>query len=84
MKIIKSFEDPEFFTKVYIKYDPNVKSGTWLWGLGDDGNIYCRCSNFSAPTVWFKLGVSPVAINELSIREMKRLIKEFDHLLVFL
>ena len=84
MKIIKEFEDTTFLDK------PDVSSSTldneghkWIWGLGSDGDLYYRCTKFSKPDTWFVLKYSDVA-RSINIYDMKRIVNEFGHLLVFL
>lgn len=78
MKIIKEFEDPEYYGKRYR----GCPLGVWNWGLGDDGEIYCKSNAFG------DRGEDWHSIDYLSIvppiKEMKKLVKEFGHLLVFL
>jgi len=82
VKILKEFEDPSFFSKRYnMVYTPGYDY--WKWGLGEDGNIYCQCSDFIHPNQWYRLAEVGAAL-DLSISDMKRLVKEFGHLLVFL
>lgn len=74
MKIVKSFEDQKFFQRRYRGC--NYK-GEWLWGFGDDGELYCRCTQFGHDN-WAALSEL-----DLTIEDMKRIVKEFGHLVVF-
>jgi hypothetical protein len=80
MKIVKEFSDLEFFRK---RYRGNFYSqqDMWLWGLGENGELYCRCSTF-AEGKWYPSDDIPYL--NLSIADMKRITKEFGHLLVIL
>ena len=90
MKIIKSYDDPEFFQKTIKMYKSDTyssytaKGNIWKWGLGDDGKLYCQCSDFADSENWHSLGICPTAADVLSISDMKKIIKEFGHLLVWL
>ena len=75
MKIVKSFKDPEFFRSRYGD-DPD---DTWEWGLGDDGELYYRCNKF-AGNDWHNMGYVNIIF---TLRDMKRIVKQFGHLVVF-
>jgi hypothetical protein len=85
MNIVKQFDDYVFFKKhFYLAFednDPEYINGSWRWGLGDDGELYCQCSDFEDPKMWYDLSETSFGIK--SIREMKKIVKEFGHLLVF-
>ncbi len=82
MKIIKQFDDFEFFDKVYE--GPNdPEKDMWKWGLGDNGVLYCQSTDFIFHPEWMTLGHSPMAATKLSIKDMKKIVKEFGHLVVF-
>lgn len=54
----------------------------WSWGLGDDGVLYGKgqISGYVFTTAWYpyeRIGFG------ISIREMKRIVKEFGHLLIW-
>jgi len=70
IKIIKSFSDPE--------YAQQVGCMNWYWGLGDDGNIYRRLHEQDN---WNYIGDLYLRTN---LRDMKLIVKEFGHLLVWL
>lgn len=55
----------------------------WVWGLGDDGEIYFQSSDNEDPMTWYKLKTHR-SFSPTSLRVMKRLIKEFGDLLVFI
>lgn len=78
MKIVKQFDDFEYFDYVYEGYGIR---GFWRWGLGEDGDLYCQSSDFQDPREWNSWS----SVNmPLSLKHMKRLVKEFGDLLVFL
>jgi hypothetical protein len=88
MKILKEFSDPEFAVKVAPKLwigNPDPQDD-WFWGLGDDGEIYFRSNRyyFQAPGGWFRMSTSHEVATSISLRDMKHLVKEFGHLLVWL
>lgn len=82
--IVKSFSDFEYFQKSYDELLPEeeLKKGFWEWGLGNDGELYCRCSDFESPEEWHN--ADNTTCDALTIRDMKRIVKEFGHLLVFI
>lgn len=83
MNIIKQFEDPEFVRKVYHwtaddEWNPNDK---WFWGLGDDGELYFRCTRFSS-FCW--ITIKDINVGEyFTLKTMRRIVKEFGHLVIF-
>lgn len=90
MKIIKSFEDPEFFEKYHndhgIQDEAYRMKGHWYWGLSDEGNLYYHSSIFCRENEWniFNSPSNGKMITTLSIRDMKKIVKEFGHLLIFI
>lgn len=75
MKIVKEFESNEYA----ISRSQSTAFNPYLsYGLGDDGNLYCKCrmSGYVLDT-WCKPSFY------ISILEMKKIVKEFGHLLVF-
>lgn len=78
MKIVKSFEDKGYFDDRF-----SSTRETWRWGLGDDGNLYYQYDGgpHSDEWCWF---FDPDERWSLSIQDMKRIVKEFGHLLVWL
>jgi hypothetical protein len=86
MKIIKQFDDFEFFCRLYEpllsdSHDP--AKDMWRWGFGDDGQLYYQ-STEGQPKSWYPLRVATNAARILTLQDMKRLVKEFGHLLTFL
>ena len=77
MKIVKSFEDQKFFQR---RYRGSELSGEWLWGFGDDGELYCRCTQFGDDR-WRRF--DEVGWFDPTMEDMKRIVKEFGHLVVF-
>lgn len=84
MNIVKEFEDREFLEIMYNWHDSEyLKKYFWYWGLGDDGELYCRCNHFKNDD-WIKPGDSRGNFGELiNLRTMKRIVKHFGHLVVF-
>jgi hypothetical protein len=81
MKIIKQFDDPEYFSRIFRRNPgPNEY---YKWGLGDDGLIYYSdtVGYTSSPNNW-DLICRPGCT--LMIKDMRLIIKEFGHLLVFI
>ena len=79
MKIVKSFDDHIFFEKTYYLSDIQ---GQWFCGLSDDGELYCKCpADFKNPEEWYLFEELRFNIN---LDDMKRIVKEFGNLLVFL
>jgi hypothetical protein len=85
MKIVKSFEDPEFLAEYYNWYSASQLIGTsFLWGLGDDGNLYAKCGRFTDPHRWYPTISLSDMEQYFQLKLMKRIVKEFGHLVVFL
>jgi hypothetical protein len=81
MKIIKQFSDPIYMRKTYESWESDDELvGDWAWGLGADGNLYCKCSDFENDD-WYLFSHTSFKVG---IPEMKRIVKEFGHLLVFI
>ena len=80
MRIVKSIPHP-------INEDNNVEE--LYFGLGDDGEVYYQyidygwqlCTGKLEPDRWASLAELDFT---LSMKEMKYIVKEFGHLLVFL
>lgn len=71
MKIVKEFQDDNYAEKNGCRI--------WYWGLGDDGNIYRRLDDKDD---WVDInGLLPIRTD---LNDMKRIVKEFGHLLVWL
>lgn len=83
MNIIKEFEDQEFFCLSEVSTPEYHGKYTWYWGLGDDGEIYYRCTRFSDPESWYKLKKHHEVAALIGLKTMKKLVKQFGHLLVF-
>ena len=75
MKIIKEFDSNEYAKKM----SPGLIDPFLKYGLGDDGNLYCKCSisGYSFRNNWIK----PTFY--ISIREMKKIVDNFEHLMVW-
>lgn len=84
MKIVKQFEDDDFLRKVYSWREPHEfnDQDKFIWGLGEDGNLYFKCTRFNPGDAWNTFKTVAVA-DHLTLKEMKRLIKEFGHLVIF-
>ena len=86
MKIVKQFEDRDFFeSEFYLAFentDGAWINGHWSWGLGDDGELYCQCTDFERPGDWYDLSETTFGVR--SIKQMNKIVKEFGHLLVWL
>jgi hypothetical protein len=62
--------------------DPKIKPH-WSWGLGDDGILYCKgqIAGHCFKQTWWpyeRMGFG------IPISEMRKIVKEFGHLLVFI
>ena len=88
MKIIKEFEDHDFFERhYYISYDnEELKKSYWRWGLGDDGELYYQSYASNLPGKWYNYPDARCYTENLLVNfdEMKRIVKEFGHLVVFI
>ena len=82
MNIIKKFEDIDFLYKVY-HWRPLGHQDRWFWGLGEDGEVYHQCSLFTDRDVWKNLHENPSIAAKLTLKDMKRIVKEFGHLVIF-
>jgi hypothetical protein len=85
MKIIKQFEDREYYRLPGVKpkhkeVEPNA---TWFWGLGENGYLYYRFIPMSDPDQWFAYQ-NHADYLPMSVAQMKKIVNEFGHLLVFL
>lgn len=83
MNIVKEFEDQDFFQHPKLSTPEYHLRYTWYWGLSDDGNLYYRCTRFSNPDEWRELASSEQIAPLVSLKTMKKLVKQFGHLLVF-
>jgi len=85
MKIVKQFEDNIFLNKFIdiTEFNKiNDEPAYWLWGLGEDGNIYCQCNDFIDKDTWY-LYKHIYGFSLTDISDMKRIVKEFGHLVIF-
>jgi hypothetical protein len=73
MKIIKEFQDHDFLKSAVDTPEDHI----WIWGLGDDGWVYYKSNAYDLDQ-WSIYGYS------LSLRTMKKIVKEFGHLVVFI
>lgn len=84
MKILKEFEDNEYYHHPKVKptgiIEPNA---TWFWGLGEDGQLYYRFIPIDFPDQWYAYQTHASHL-PMSIAQMKKIAKEFGHLLVWL
>jgi hypothetical protein len=86
MRIIKQFDDFDFFERHhYLAYeDEELKKGYWRWGLGDDGELYCQSYGFPEPEEWHpypEVGYGGKLL--VTFDEMRKIVKEFGHLVIF-
>lgn len=84
MKIVKQFESNDFAKILYKDLYSHIdyKEGApWLiWGLGNDGDLYVMHGfpyHLKETSSWI------VPRMYISILEMKKIIKEFGHLIIF-
>ena len=80
MKIIKQFQDPEYYAARFSYLEP--ESGEWYWGLGEDGALYCYSTRIIDDD-WSEYS----EMNDykpLTIKTMSRIVREFEPLLVML
>ena len=80
MKIIKEFEDKEYYRLPVVK--PKHRAiesyATWFWGLGEDGNVYYRFIPTDYPDRWYSL--QNASDLPMSVAQMKKIVNEFGHL----
>ena len=87
MKIVKSFISPNIKNPP-IKITGPLREFRWEWGLDEDGNLYARSSYFPFDAAHgggddnWKL--ADMCFLFPSLKEMKIIIKEFGHLVVFI
>lgn len=84
MNIVKEFDDQDFFRHTEISSPEYHDKYTWYWGFGDDGNLYYRCTRFEDPDRWWDLNKSGEVAALVGLKTMKKMVKEFGHLLVFI
>jgi hypothetical protein len=82
MKIVKELESNKFAIKRSPGMNDSNHKAHWSWGLGEDGILYGKgvFSGHSYEDNWYPYHTLSFGI---TISEMKRIIKEFGHLLVF-
>jgi len=82
--IVKQFEDPVFLRLMYSWVsEKDLENDHFYWGLSDGGELYLKCTRFSGTYPWHKsCDVSDVGRN-MSLKLMKRIVKEFGHLVIF-
>lgn len=81
MKIVKQFDDPVYFHRCFRRFP--AKDEYYRWGLGDDGLVYyCDSMDRGYPLGFWSKIVRPG--QTITMRDMKLLIKEFGHLLVWI
>lgn len=84
MQIIKQFEDKDFFERYYYLAleKEELENGYWFWGLDSDGDLCCKCSDFLDPDSWYHY--NELSFYKTNIKDMRKIVKEFGHLLVFI
>lgn len=83
MKIVKEFEDPEVLRLLYHWCAEEDLDGSYFfWGLGDNGELYCRSDRFRQDN-WFEIAAVSGFQGMINLKIMKRIVKEFGHLVVF-
>jgi len=83
MNIVKEFEDHNFFCLDKISHPNFHQYFSWYWGLSDDGKVYYRCTRFSDPDEWRALEDNGEVAVLISLGTMKKIVKQFGHLVVF-
>lgn len=84
MNIVKQFEDKEYYLLPGVRPTGRIEpDATWFWGLGDDGQLYYRFVSIYFPDRWYAYQSHADSL-PMSIAQMKKLVNEFGHLLVFL
>lgn len=91
MKIVKFFEDEDFFEKYHndqgIQDDAYKQKGHWYWGLSDDGDLCYHSSVYHHTEQWIIFNSNEKhykVASKLSLKDMKKIVKEFGHLLVWI
>ena len=64
------------------KRSPQYPSANWTWGLGEDGNLYGR-GTISGYSYDKSFQLYELIGFGISLGEMKRIVKEFGHLVIF-
>ena len=84
MKILKEFEDKQYYHSTGVRPVGVIQSdATWFWGLGEDGQLYYRFVPNDFPGKWYSYQTHAEHL-PMSIAQMKKIVSEFGHLLVFL
>lgn len=84
MKIVKEFEDREFLARAYNWVSAEeLCQEHFYWGLGEDGELHCSCTRFGDPHLWYPPSYVSNFQLLVSLKLMKRIVKEFGHLVVF-
>lgn len=81
MKIVKEINDNEWAKKRSFVMSSPLNIPCWSWGFGNDGLLYCKGLitgySFTEWIPYHKTGIS------ITLSEMKKIVKEFGHLIVF-
>ena len=82
MKIVKQFESNDFAKRRSPGMNSPLMIPQWSWGLGEDGELYCKgqITGFIVMEEWYAYSRASFGIPS---GEMKKIIKEFGHLLIF-
>ena len=86
VKIIKEFEDTDFYAKWAYLDDPNPDA-RWFWGISSDGELCYRCDNYrdddfiTAGKWYFVLGRVRLPIG---MGTMIKIVETFKPILPFL
>ena len=84
MKIVKSFYDDQYYDLLCKHLGiPNDNQG-WEWGLGEDGKLYCFCETFHQTMMWQDFIEVAGKNFILPVSCMRKIVKQFGDLLVFL
>jgi hypothetical protein len=82
MKIVKQFEDPDFYNRLSKNYEDIYHK--WIWGLGNDGELYFLSEGLTFHNwISYRKCVKEGTEIFLSFQDMKKLVKEFGHLIIF-
>ena len=72
MRIIKQFHDDQYLKDIGRKNADDF----WYWGLGDDGELYFRASQFSA-NLWLKYAGWNMSV-PMKLITMCRIVEQFS------
>lgn len=97
MKIVKYFEDKVYWKNFHNKVYNNLSiTGTWFWGLGYDGNLYFAkvhyIQNYDPNKKYIltdlkeepRWDITTGSSLIFSLDDMIRIVKQFEHLLIFI